>query len=132
MKSYYFLQNNTKMFLWTCIAALIIGVCACSSTKTPQVKIPPNYTELMRFRTAIAYGGSGTSVSDAIIIKGAVNSSHGIELEEMLLKKMFPGFIPSEQFLLKNDKNVFDCWEVFVAGGKKERIFFDITEFYEK
>jgi hypothetical protein len=84
----------------------------------------------MRIRSVLVYGGGGTSPYDAIIIKGAENSFYGVDAERRYLEKKFPdGFVVSEQKLMKGNGRIFDCWIIFVSGGEKKEVFFEISDF---
>lgn len=110
----------------------VLLLCACGVFEgAREVEVPEGYRELMKFRNVVLHGGSGGSPSDAIIVKGALNAMQGAQAERMYLEKLHPGFILSGQSLLKSESGrMFDCLEIFVKGGAKERFYFDITEFY--
>lgn len=99
-----------------------------------EVEIPANYKELLRHRGVVLYGGSGLSISEPLIIKGATSVFYGMEIERIYLEKNYPKYIMSNQYLYegKNTSKVIDCIEFFVAGGEKKKIYFDISEFYGK
>lgn len=129
-------MNKISFCFFSFKIALIFFLCSCSffDTKKVEVKIPAHYQELMSFRNVKLYGGSGENPADPIIIKGALNAMQGSEAERRYLEKKYPGFIlsSSDTVLLKSDDGkTIDCVVIFISGGKKKKIYFDITEFYE-
>ena len=119
--------------LLTLVFMIFLSSCASMRFRN-EVEIPASYKELFSYRGATLYGGSGLSISDPIIIKGAKSTFYGIEAEKRFLDKNYPGHILSNQYLFEGKKRdrTLDCIEIFVSGGQKKKIYFDITEFYGK
>lgn len=75
-------------------------------------------------------GGDGTSIENAVIIKGASEMT-GVRAEYEYLARHFPGYTKGKQSLLKQDGRIYDLLE-FTVRDQKKAIYFDITDFFGK
>lgn len=80
-------------------------------------------------------GGQGTSIQDAIVIKGAHGESDGVAAEYKYLETLYgprgSGYTVNGQSLLENAGKSFDELDIEV-GGQKRAVYFDITDYFGK
>ena len=77
-------------------------------------------------------GGDGSSIEQAVIVKGAKNEFEGVEAEAKWIRKVHPGWQKGAQALLSEKKRYYDRIEYATPAGKTETIFFDISDFFGK
>jgi len=73
-------------------------------------------------------GGSGESIADAVVIKGAEDSPGAVIAEDFWLKAHYPKCKKSKQGLIEKEGKSFDKIEIETASGETKEIYFDITE----
>jgi len=101
---------------------------------TTSAATPPRPTALPG--TSIRFeGGAGTSVKDAIVIKGAHGEMDGVAAEYKYLELIYGprnvGYTVSGQSLLSNAGKSFDELDIAV-NGKPMAVYFDITDYFGK
>jgi len=81
-------------------------------------------------------GGPGDSMETAVIIKGARNSSDGVQAEYYYLEKKFGrqnvDWKLDRQRLMGKEGKKFDMMMIILKDGAKKNVYFDITEFFGK
>ncbi len=77
-------------------------------------------------------GGDGSSIEQAIIIKGAPNEHVGVSSEYKWLHGRYPLFKKKAQSLLPRSDRYYDKLEIILGTGEVKSIFFDITEYFGK
>jgi hypothetical protein len=75
-------------------------------------------------------GGDGSSLENAIKISDC-SHSEGVAQEYKEIRKKFVNYRFLEQLLLEENEKMYDKL-VIEVNGKKEIIFFDITDFFGK
>jgi hypothetical protein len=73
-------------------------------------------------------GGDGSSLKQAIIIKGAKDEEAGIAAEKAWMEQRHPGFRKGKQSLLSSDGKNYDEIEITIGEGHMV-VYFDITDF---
>ena len=73
----------------------------------------------------------GSSYEKAIFIDEK-NEMAGVAAEYKWLKANHPGYKTISQSLDHKDKKSYDIITILTAGGKKMKVYFDITQFYGK
>jgi hypothetical protein len=74
---------------------------------------------------------AGTSLEDAIIIKGAQSTEIGLVIEEYYLNFMHPNNTFVGQSVVRENGRIYDIMEI-QDGNDKLKVYFDITEFFGK
>lgn len=77
-------------------------------------------------------GGDGSSIENAVIIKGAKNSSEGVAAESKWVNKVHPGWKKGNQALLSEGDRSYDKIDYVTPSGEAKEIYFDITDFFGK
>lgn len=105
------------------IVMILIGGC------TFQMANSPNFPS----STGIVYaGGDGSSLENAIIIKGVPDSFTGIKAESDWIRANHPEWRKGIQTLVKSEDKVYDCIGYTTLEGVIKTIYFDITDFFGK
>ena len=73
-------------------------------------------------------GGSGESIEQAVVIKGAKDSPGAVDAEGHWLKVHLPKFTKTGQALLGEKGKKFDEITLRSADGAVKKVYFDITE----
>lgn len=84
--------------------------------------------EALYKKTGMIYpikGGWGTSLKDAIVILGG-----GLNMEYVLMSRMFPGCDIEKQELLVDGDRHYDVILFSNQHGEEFKVCFDITKFY--
>jgi len=76
-------------------------------------------------------GGDGSSLVQAVVIKGATESS-GVHAEYVWIAQRYPGYRRGTQSLRASDGKEYDVLEFTTASGERKRVYFDITDFFGK
>lgn len=101
---------------------------AAASTGTRPTSIPGTS---IRFE-----GGDGSSVAQAIVIRGAKGESDGVAAEYKYLEMVYgpkgQGHDVRGQALLENGGRSFDKLDVDLKDGRSIAVFFDITDYFGK
>jgi hypothetical protein len=81
-------------------------------------------------------GGDGSSIAQAIVIRGAKGESDGVAAEykylEMLYGPKGDGHNVQGQALLENGGRSFDKLDVDLKDGRTIAVFFDISDYFGK
>ena len=116
------------------VAMLLLGLCGCVSQKPagPAEALAPAADSPAQAGGISFAGGDGRSKGQAIVIKGAPNSSAGIDAEYAWLRKYRPGWVKGAQALLNENDKYYDRIDLITPQGENKTIFFDITDFFGK
>lgn len=76
-------------------------------------------------------GGDGSSLQNAVIVKGATEAT-GIRAEHAWLARKFGGYKMERQALTSQGKRHYDVLEIITIDGEKRSVYFDITDFFGK
>jgi hypothetical protein len=97
-----------------------------------------SHTLPLQFRastgSAIYYsGGNGESKDSAILIRGALRQSEGIEAEHYFLGRMFgekgKAWDVQDQTIIREEKRIYDMVEIQLMPSLQKRIFyFDVSK----
>jgi hypothetical protein len=107
--------------------SLLLAGCADSAPSRPSAPPPPSQAD-------VTYeGGDGSSVEQAVLIKGAANEGIGIKSEYVWVIKHYPGFqFETEDYLHVNNR-VYGTLEGGMRGETAKRVFyFDATDYIGK
>lgn len=74
-------------------------------------------------------GGNGSSIGNAIVIRGATGEIDGIPSEYAWLRRHRPGWRVLEQQLVFHEKRPYDIL-ILRKGGRTERVHFDISGYF--
>ncbi len=101
-------------------------------TPAPSAKRPTSLPG-----TAIRFeGGDGSSVAQAIIIRGARGESDGVAAEYQYLEMIYgpkgQGHDVRGQALMENNGRSFDRLDVELKDGRSLAVYFDITDYFGK
>ena len=77
-------------------------------------------------------GGDGSSIEQAVVIKGAKGEMEGVEAESKWVKKMHQDWTKGGQALMSKDGKSYDKIEYTTAKGETKTLYFDITDFFGK
>ena len=77
-------------------------------------------------------GGDGILLEQAVVILNAENTKQGVAVENLWMKWKFGGSKKLEQQLSTVEERQYDVVTVELAGGERQEIWFDITDFYGK
>lgn len=78
-------------------------------------------------------GGDGSSIENAVIIKGAQSTFSGIASESDWIEKNHPGWEREQQAFIKGEKGkYYDRIKYKTPDGKTGTIYYDITDFFGK
>lgn len=80
---------------------------------------------------ASIYGGDGSSVDKAVIIK-APNNFIGVRVEFTWITKNCPGWKLEKQSSFKAGNKIYDKMIFRTSDGSVKTLFFDTTDFYGK
>jgi hypothetical protein len=114
--------------------ALIAGCQEAVVTKTATPAPAPTATAAPATEAAgpVTFaGGDGSSVAEAILVKGATEVT-GIAAEYRWLHDHVPGFRLKQQSLLGVGGRQYDRLDGVMPNGERRSVFFDITEFFGK
>jgi hypothetical protein len=115
-------QHFMKHILLALMAVALIG---CQ-------KAQPVAHEDMATPAGVSYaGGDGSSIEQAVIIKGATEST-GVHAEYVWIAQRYPGYRRGLQSLRESGGKQYDVLEFTTASGEKKCVYFDITDFYGK
>lgn len=110
-----------------CALAAFILACQASADASAQPSPAP------QTQAGITYtGGDGSSVAQAVVIRGAANSLSGIRAEYAWLAQRYAGYKRKTQSLLNVSEQMYDQLELETADGQSRIVFFDITELFGK
>ena len=74
-------------------------------------------------------GGDGSSMKNAVVIRGTLNSGEGIRAEYDWINKMHPGWVNRRQSLRSDKKgNYYDVITYSTPQGNRT-VYFNITDF---
>ena len=76
-------------------------------------------------------GGDGSSLEQAIVIKGAKDEEAGVAAERTWMEQRYPGFHKGQQALLGSGGKHYDEIRITTREGQKT-VYFDITDFFGK
>ena len=80
-------------------------------------------------------GGNGKNVKEAIIITGASSHGEGIESEYDYVSKLYGiweiDWVCEMQECSTRPDGIYDCLTITLKDGKKKKLYFDITEFFD-
>ena len=110
----------TKTLLALAMSCILLGCQATSVGLTSP--IPPTVTFA---------GGDGLSCETAILIKGAKEDT-GVQSEYGWLAQRYPGYYVEKQSFEERDKRLYDVIEITTREGVRKKVYFDITEFYQR
>ena len=113
------------------IAGALFGLATCSLAQditnvTPE---PPPY--LFPPPVVTFMGGDGSSISNAVIIKGAISTTLGINGEEHWIHERHGYIRPTRQALQEHEGRHYDV-NTYRRGTNTFTVFFDITDFFGK
>lgn len=77
-------------------------------------------------------GGDGSSIEQAIVIKGAKGEMEGVEAESKWVKKMHRDWTKGKQTLLEKDGKHYDKIDYTTDKGETHTLYFDISDFFGK
>ncbi len=77
-------------------------------------------------------GGDGSAMTNAVIIKNALNVYQGMEAEALWIKTVHPDWKKGEQAMRTKDGRNYDRIECTTPEGHKKVVYFDTTEFFAK
>ncbi|MCK5001245.1 MAG: hypothetical protein KAS23_16995, partial [Anaerohalosphaera sp.] len=77
-------------------------------------------------------GGDGSSMAEAVVITGAIDSMAGVRAERTWIEINHPGWKRSMQSLIQSGKKAYDVNEYTTESGETKTICFDITDFFGK
>lgn len=75
-------------------------------------------------------GGDGSSEKQAVLIRGELSHQQGIQVEHAWVRHMRPGAEILSQELVSGEGGYYDVLTLQAASGQKERVWFNITEFF--
>ena len=76
-------------------------------------------------------GGDGSSLEQAVVIKGAKDEEAGVAAERTWMEQRYPGFHKGQQALLGAGGKHYDEIRITTREGHKT-VYFDITDFFGK
>lgn len=76
-------------------------------------------------------GGDGSSLEQAVIIKGAKDEQAGVAAERAWIEQRYPGFHKGQQSLLSSGGKHYDEIRIATREGHKA-LYFEITDFLGK
>lgn len=111
------------------IATLILAGCETTTTQGATTSPPASTVSAAGY---IKYlGGDGSSLQQAILIRGAKGEFDGVKSEYDWLAINRPGWERTEVALVNNGGRVYDVLTIR-KGGQTAKIYFDITEYFGK
>jgi hypothetical protein len=121
------------------LASLCVIVLALSACDAPQPQIIAGVTLGAAGRTGGAsgsagiqfLGGDGSSLDQALLIRGARGERDGIQSEYDWLAANRPGWRAIAQSLVVNGSRKYDVFHI-AKGSQTADLFFDITEYFGK
>ncbi|MCP3918397.1 MAG: hypothetical protein GY711_22865 [bacterium] len=95
---------------------------------------PPD-PRIFRFgdQTIELAGGIGTSVEQAVVIKGALTVEAGVASEKYWIDQFYPNFkwIKHSLYSPNNDRSaLYDVIEIETELGHRKKLYFDVTAFF--
>jgi len=113
------------------VAATLFGLvtCALAQSITNVTPEPPPY--LFTPPVVTYSGGDGSSISNAVIIKGAISTTLGISAEQHWIHERHGYIQPTRQTLQEHEGRHFDV-NTYQRGTNTFAVFFDITDFFGK
>ena len=79
-------------------------------------------------------GGSGDTVQDAVVIRGAQSTVVGVQAEHRYIRERLQGlglgWEMQSQALLKEGDRYLDAITIEFSDGTRRAFYFDITEFF--
>jgi hypothetical protein len=110
-------------------------VAASASATPPPAATDKRPTEIAGTSVRFA-GGDGSSVANAILIKGAHGEMDGTSSEYQYLALLYgpqnTAWKLDQQSLLSNSGKRFDAMAIVLADGTKKTVYFDISEYFGK
>jgi len=123
---------------WLCLLAGCALFAGCQEAAVPKTATPAPAPAAATAPAATAAtrpvtfaGGNGSSLAEAILVKGATEVT-GIAAEYQWLNDHLPGFRSERQFLLEVGGRRYDQLDGVMPNGERRSVFFDITEFFGK
>lgn len=107
------------------LALMIVALTGCGGSAPPahESGVTP---------VGVSYaGGDGSSIGQAVIIKGATEQT-GVHAEYEWIAQRYPGYRKGRQSLRESGGKHYDVLEFTTASGEEKRVYFDITDFYGK
>ncbi len=87
----------------------------------------------MRARQPLVFsGGDGSSCQQAVVIKGATFRETGLLGRKLWLEQRYPGCRPTKDSLLSADNRRIDQVELTSVDGQTSKVYFDVTDWWEK
>jgi hypothetical protein len=122
--------------VWLCVLGSCALIAGCQDAAVVKTATPAPTATTAPAPTAAAgpvtfAGGDGSSVAEAILVKGATEAS-GVAAEYQWLRDHLPGCRPERQVLLDVGGRRYDQLDVVMPNGERRSVFFDITEFFGK
>jgi hypothetical protein len=76
-------------------------------------------------------GGDGSSLEQAVVIRGAESDAEGIAAEHAFVDEVFgPGCMKDRQSLSSEGGRWYDVLEILLPQGGRVSVYFDITEHF--
>ena len=74
-------------------------------------------------------GGDGTSMDDAVVIRGTENQPDAVSAEYAYIERVYgPGCMRDRQSIGQQDGHWYDILEIILPNGSRTTVHFDITE----
>ena len=104
--------------------------------KSPQPATPsdrqPNVSRPTKAGGFTYTGGDGSTIDQAVVIKGATDEETGVKAEYTWLRQKYPGYHRGGQSLMGKQGRHYDKIEFTTVDGHSLSTYFDITDFFGK
>ena len=77
-------------------------------------------------------GGDGSSIEQAVVIRGVRNTEAGLAAETAWMRQRYPGANKTMQELADVGRKNYDVIGFTTAEGQTKSVYFDITDFFGK
>lgn len=112
------------------IAAILAVACGLAGWSIPASALPPGF---MAEGDTIRYsGGPGDSPETAIVINRVPDGKTGVDFEYAFVRERMPGWRVAGQALVEKDGRMYDQLDLADAAGRRQSIYFDITDWFGK
>jgi hypothetical protein len=118
----------------TCIMMSLAFAAPVALIAAPSIELaaPAKDKKPVKIGRITFEGGDGSSMEQAVVIKGAKDSEEGIDAEAKWVKKVHGKWTKDRQALLDQNGKKYDRIEYTTPKGEKMTVYFDITDFFGK
>ena len=118
-------MKQTRFIIAVATVFALSLLASCHSTKHAAASGGGTKTEKVQGE------GGGTSFADAVVI-AEKTETEGVAAEYAWLKVHYPGYQTLSQKLVYDGGKPYDIIEIKTANGDKEKVYFDISNFFGK